>query len=137
MEDNRSDVFLLREAIMAAGISADLQVVADGERAIDFINQKNADDSAICPSLIILDLNLPKRTGSEVLEYVKQAGKCREIPVLIVTSSDSEQDRANASKLGAAGYVRKPSGFDAYLKIGEVVRDMLVGGRPGKQTSED
>jgi CheY-like chemotaxis protein len=131
VEDNRSDVFLLREAIAAAGVPADLHVVSDGEWAIEFIDQMDAGEDVLCPSLVILDLNLPKRTGAEVLEYLRQSGKFRNIPVLIVTSSDSEEDRARAIQLGAAGYFRKPSAYEAFLKIGEVVKDILTARPPG------
>ncbi len=126
VEDNKSDVFLLREAIQAAGVPADLHVASDGEQAFDFINQTDVNESEPGPSLVLLDLNLPKRTGIEVLEHLKQSPKCRDTRVLIVTSSDSEQDRANTAKLGVDGYFRKPSGYDAFMKIGEVVKNLLA-----------
>ena len=125
VEDNKADVFLLREAIELAGVLADLHVVTDGERAVGFINVADADDDAPCPSLVILDLNLPKRTVSEVLEHLRRSHKCRHARVLIVTSSDSEQDRTITARLGADIYFRKPSGYDAYMKIGGVVKSML------------
>jgi len=126
VEDNKADVFLLREAIETAHVPADLHVVTDGERAFGFIDQADTDENAPCPHLVILDLNLPKRTGSEVLEYLRQSRKCRHARVLIVTSSDSEQDKAGTARLGADAYFRKPSGYDAFMKIGELVRNMLI-----------
>jgi chemotaxis family two-component system response regulator Rcp1 len=127
VEDNKADVFLLREAIELAHIPADLHVVTDGERAFAFIDEADAHDTAPCPGLVILDLNLPRKTGGEVLEHLRQSRKCRYARVLIVTSSDSEQDKASTAKLGADAYFRKPSGYDAYMKIGEMVKDMLGG----------
>jgi DNA-binding response OmpR family regulator len=118
-------VFLLREAIASAGLSADLQVVTDGEKAIEFIDRIQAGDASQCPDLIILDLNLPKRTGSEVLHHLRNTEKCRETPVLIVTSSDSEQDREKVSTMGTSGYFRKPSAYAAFMKVGAIVRDLL------------
>src|SRR5689334_15005864 len=71
IEDNKADVHLLREAIDAAGIPADLNVISDGEKAIEFIDQIDNGD-APCPALVLLDLNLPRRTGSEILEYLRR-----------------------------------------------------------------
>jgi chemotaxis family two-component system response regulator Rcp1 len=126
VEDNRADVFLLREAIEAAGVQADLHVISDGEKAVEFINQADRDDSVSCPSLVILDLNLPRKTGCEVLQRLR-LGRWAEARVLIITSSNSELDRVNAARLGANGYFRKPSTYDAYLKVGDVVKEMIEG----------
>ena len=126
VEDNKADVFLLREALEAAGVLADLDVASDGERAVDLISRTDTDGNVRCPSLILLDLNLPKMSGIEVLEHLRQSPRCREARVLIVSSSDSEQDRARTAKLGVDGYFRKPSGYDAFMKVGEVVRDLLA-----------
>ena len=125
VEDNRADVFLLREALQYAGVRADLRIATDGERAIAVIDEIEADIETACPALLILDLNLPKIPGSEVLEHLRKGGKCRQIPVLIVSSSDSDEDRTRTAQLGADRYFRKPSGYDEFLKVGEVVRDML------------
>jgi CheY-like chemotaxis protein len=124
IDDNMADVYLLREAIKTAGILADLQVVSDGEKAIEYIDQIE-NDSAPCPALVILDLNLPRRTGGEVLEHLRRGQKCRAVRVLIVTSSNSGKDRAKTASLGANGYFQKPSSYDAFLKVGEVVKKML------------
>jgi len=107
-------------------IPAELHVVADGEKAIAFIDSADADDRAPCPTLILLDLNLPKKSGSEVLRHLRQSRKCADAQVVIVTSSDSEKDRLETAALAADGYFRKPSGYEAFLKIGEIVREMLI-----------
>ncbi len=116
----------MREALSAASVRAELHVVSDGESAIRFIDATDADDHARCPALILLDLNLPKKTGLEVLRYLRTSQKFSKAIVLIVTSSDSQSDRQAATQLGANGYFRKPSGFEAYLKVGEIVRDLLA-----------
>lgn len=126
VEDSKADVFLMREALSAASVRAELHVVSDGESAIRFIDATDADDNARCPALILLDLNLPKKTGLEVLRYLRTSQKFSKAVVLIVTSSDSQNDRQAATQLGANGYFRKPSGFEAYLKVGEIVRDLLA-----------
>lgn len=125
VEDNRADLFLIREALEAARLTPELHIVTDGEKAIQFIDKADADAGAPCPVFLILDLNLPKKSGGEVLAYLRQSRKCAAAQVLIVTSSDSTQDREETARLGANGYFRKPSGYDAYLKLGGIVRTML------------
>lgn len=115
----------MREAITAA-VTADLHVVSDGERAVRFIDAADADDAAPCPDLILLDLNLPKKSGIEVLQHIRRSRKCHSTFILIVTSSDSQSDRKATTELGVNGYFRKPSSYDAYCKIGEIVKDLLT-----------
>jgi two-component system, chemotaxis family, response regulator Rcp1 len=129
VDDNMADVHLLREAIETAGILAGLDIISDGEKAIEFIDQID-NGNAPCPALVLLDLNLPRRTGAEVLEHLRQSQKCREARVLIVTSSNSGKDRAKTASLGANGYFQKPSSYDAFLKVGDVVKNMLAEPRP-------
>jgi|SRR5579883_234100 len=124
-EDNRADALIIQEAIEVYGLPMDLHIVEDGQKAFDFIQAAEDDSYAPCPQVLILDLNLPKRTGKEVLQRVRRSDKCRAIPVLVVTSSDSTHDRAEAAELGAHHYFRKPSSYDEYLKVGEVLRDIL------------
>ena len=125
VEDNKADVFLMREAIEAAELGAEIHVVSDGDEAFEFIDRADADDAAPCPSLFIVDLNLPKRSGLEVLEHLRKSRKCFKAIVLIATSSDSVPERNQAKKLGTNGYFRKPSNYDDYLKLGEVVGTLL------------
>lgn len=126
VEDNQADVFLMREALEAAEIAASLHVVSDGEMAMRYIDELNADGSSECPALVLLDLNLPKVSGIEVLEYLRRSSKCRQSLVVVVSSSDSVIDRAEAASMGADAYFRKPSGYEAYLKIGEIAKDLLL-----------
>ena len=107
-------------------MAANLYVVSDGEGATRFIEAADSYDQAPCPVLILLDLNLPRKTGLEVLQHIRQSKKCANALVLIVTSSDSQNDRDATTLLGANGYFRKPSSYDEYLKIGEVVRELLI-----------
>jgi DNA-binding response OmpR family regulator len=78
-----------------------------------------------CPDLILLDLNLPKFTGAVLLEKLRACKKCAEIPVVIVTSSDSPKDREVATRLGS-GYFRKPSDFEQFMLLGGIVRALLA-----------
>ena len=116
VEDNKSDVFLMREAMEAAGIDPELHVVPDGERAIQYFVQVDDDESLPCPDLVLIDINLPRKHGDEVLRALRASRRSSKARVLVVTSSDSLQDREQMLKLGANGYFRKPSQYDAYLK---------------------
>jgi DNA-binding response OmpR family regulator len=99
-------------------------IASDGERVIEFIAAAEKDPNAPCADLLLLDLNLPKIEGMEVLRRIRASGKCKDLPVLIVTSSDSPADRKLASQLGA-GYFRKPVTYDEFVKIGSVLKEFL------------
>lgn len=125
-QDNKTDLFLMREAITGAEVEADLHVVSDGESAVRFIDKADKDDAAPCPDLILLDLNLPKKSGIEVLQHIRRSRKGCNTLILVVTSSDSQNDRKATSELGVNGYFRKPSSYEAFFKIGEIVKDLLT-----------
>jgi DNA-binding response OmpR family regulator len=127
IEDAEPDVFLVREALRQAGVSFHLKVLDDGEKAVEFIERLEQDASVECPKLVLLDLNLPKRSGDQILERMRQSGRCSTVPVIIVTSSDSPKDRALTSRLGATLYFRKPSRLDEFMKLGPLVRQVLDG----------
>jgi len=123
-EDNLPDALLVREVIRTENLPLELHIATDGQQAIEFIVKAEKNPDVPCPHLVLLDLNLPKVDGFDVLRRLRASGKCRAIPVLIVTSSDSPGDRSQASKLGA-GYFRKPPSFDEFLKLGDVLKQML------------
>lgn len=123
-EDNLPDVLLIREAIRKEGLPVEVFVVSDGQQAIEFIARAEKDDSAPCPHFLLIDLNLPKRSGFDVLRRVRASERCKTAPVLIVTSSDSQGDRNLASELGA-GYFQKPPSYDEFLKLGGVLKQLL------------
>ena len=123
-EDNLPDALLVKEAIKAEGLPLEVYVAADGERAIDFIAKAEADPDAPCPHVLMLDLNLPKIDGFDVLRRIRASDRCKNTPVLVVTSSDSASDRSEAAKLGAH-YFRKPVTYDEFVKIGVVLRRFL------------
>ncbi len=124
-EDNAPDVVLIREAFKGLKRAYDLVVVQDGEKAMDFIERIDQQQLVPCPSLLLLDLNLPRRSGTEVLQRLRQSPKCCGIPVVILTSSDAPRDRASANHLGADCYFRKPSDLAEFMKIREVVDALL------------
>lgn len=125
IEDAEPDVFLVREALKNAGLNFELNVVDDGEKAIEFIDRLDANRADSCPELVLLDLNLPKRTGDQILEHMRHSDRCKDIPVVVVTSSDSPRDKAAASRLGATRYFRKPSRLDEFMRLGSMVRELV------------
>ena len=116
---------LIRKAMDLAGVRAAFHVVADGEQAIRFFENVAQNPEAPCPDLVILDLNLPRHKGSEVLMRMRANARCANAPVLIVTSSDSLKDREDMARLGANDYFRKPSEFAEFMKLGHRVRLIL------------
>jgi CheY-like chemotaxis protein len=124
VEDNPADVGLVRRALEEHGVEGELVVITDGETAIEFIQAINR-EAAQCPNLAIVDLNLPKKPGREVLERIRLSGRCRHIPVVILSSSDDERDKADAARLGASRYMRKPSKLDDFLGLGSIFKAAL------------
>jgi two-component system, chemotaxis family, response regulator Rcp1 len=125
VEDNAADVYLIRAALDAASVQADLRVIKDGEVAIRFIDQTDSDNGAPCPDLVILDLNLPRMHGSEVLQHLRKSRRCFRAFVIAVSSSDSAQDRTEMLSLGANGYFHKPFAYAPFMQLGEIVKTML------------
>jgi CheY-like chemotaxis protein len=123
-EDNFPDTLLVREAIRREKLNLDVHVVSDGAEAIDFINRAEADENAPCPHLLLIDLNLPKKDGFEVLTRLRASKRCQGTPVLIITSSDSPADRERAGQLGA-GYFRKPPSYQDFMKLGGVLSALM------------
>ena len=125
VEDNRADIFLIQEAIHTAQINAEVQIMQDGEKAIQYFERLDGDNTLQCPAIMILDINLPKRPGNEVLAFMRGTRRCVNTVVLVVTSSDSERDREEMAKLGVKEYFRKPSDFESFMKLGEIVKGLL------------
>jgi chemotaxis family two-component system response regulator Rcp1 len=126
VEDSKADLFLIRDAIQAAGVDAVLHVVQDGQEAIEFLDEAGSSPESPCPNLVLLDLNLPKKDGAEVLRHLRQCKACGGARVLVVTSSDSARDREAVTALGINGYFRKPSVYTEFLKLGLVVKSLLA-----------
>ena len=126
IEDNPTDVFLVKEAIAAHALNVELHLMEDGEQAVRFIGGMDANPEARCPRLFLLDLNLPKTSGIEVLAHIRKSKRCASTPVVVITSSNAPDDRQQSTALGATAYFRKPSGYDAYLKLGEIIQRLLI-----------
>lgn len=125
VEDNTADIVLIREAIQAADLGVAIDVVKDGEQARRFFDRLDSDASIPCPRLVILDINLPRWSGSEVLKHMRRSERCRDALVLAISSSESARDRQQMAELGANEYFRKPSEYDAFMELGEAVKRLL------------
>ena len=114
----------MREAIRMENLPFELHLAADGQQAIEFIDKAETDPDAPCPEVLLVDLNLPKVDGFEVLRRLRSSAKFKATPVLIFTSSDSPGDRKRAAELGAE-YFRKQPSYDEFLKLGSVLKSLL------------
>lgn len=125
VEDNLADVFLIREVIKASGLDAAIRLVQDGEKATRFVDDADGDAEARCPDLVILDINLPKKSGGEVLRHLRESKRCAGVPVIVASSSDAKRDRDEVMKLGATRYFAKPSEYAGFLKLADVIQELL------------
>jgi two-component system, response regulator len=123
VEDNDPDVFLVEETLRSQGIPAQIQRCHDGEDAIQALSQIG---QSHLPDIIIIDLNLPKVTGLEILKHVRSLKQLDGVPVLILTSSQSKTDRALSIELGADAYIAKPPTLPEFLStVGSGLRVLL------------
>jgi two-component system response regulator len=126
VEDNPGDVRLTREALKGGKIWSHLHVVEDGVEALAFVRQQGSYANAPRPDLILLDLNLPKIDGREVLSNLKADENLKRIPVVILTTSQAEEDILKAYNLNANCYITKPVDFDQFLKVVRVIEEFWL-----------
>jgi len=124
-EDNPADVYLIREALREHGVDCTLRVASDGTDVLHIISAEQSRPEAQRLALIILDLNLPRHDGIEILQRLQETPELAHVPVVILTSSDSPRDRLIANQLGAKRYLRKPSSLEEFLNLGAVFKDLL------------
>ncbi len=127
IEDNRSDVFLLDRALKKQNLQFDLVHLLDGGEALAFIRRQGAYADAATPTLILVDLNLPRYSGEEILRAIRSAGHLDGVPVCVWSSSRSGRDEALLKDLGVSQFITKPSGLDQFMEIGKIIKDMLAG----------
>jgi two-component system, chemotaxis family, response regulator Rcp1 len=123
VEDNPGDVRLTREALKEGKVRNNLHVVSDGVEALAFLRREGKYVDAVRPDLILLDLNLPRKDGRQVLEEIKEDAALRPIPVVILTSSQAEQDIVRAYDLHANCYVSKPVDLDQFIHVVKSLED--------------
>jgi CheY-like chemotaxis protein len=124
-EDNDGDIFLVRRALDKHIGPYQLLLAKDGEEALRVLECADADESADSPNFVILDLNLPRHSGIEILKRLRNFPKYAAAPVIIFTSSDSPQDKVEAFRLGANRYFQKPTDLAGFMKLGEMVKEIL------------
>jgi CheY-like chemotaxis protein len=127
VEDNPGDVELTREALEMAKVASRLHVVDDGADAVDFLFRKGAFADAPRPDIILLDLNLPKKDGRQVLSEIKTEPSLSQIPVVVLTTSQAEEDIIRAYQLHANCYVTKPVDFNQFLHIVSTIEEFWLG----------
>lgn len=126
IEDNRSDVFLLDRALKKQDFRFELVHLLNGNEALAFIRRQGAYAGAAIPDLILVDLNLSKYTGEDILREVRNASHLGGIPVCVWSSSRSRRDEALLNRLGVSKFITKPSGLDQFMKIGKIIADLLA-----------
>lgn len=123
VEDNPADVRLTQEALREGCVPVHLNVAKDGIEAVDFLHQRGRFADAPRPELILLDLNLPRRNGREVLSEIKAHPDLRRIPIVIMTTSSADQDIEAAYSLNANCYMTKPMELEDYMKMIHSIED--------------
>ncbi len=123
VEDNPDDVKITQRTLKKGNLKDDLFVVMDGQEALDFLAQRGQHQGAPKPDLIFLDINIPKINGLEVLGQIKKQDSLRRIPVIVLTSSKSEEDRIRAYDSGASSYIQKPASSSELIRAINTVRD--------------
>jgi CheY-like chemotaxis protein len=126
VEDNPGDVDLTKEGLARAKVRNRLHVVDDGALALDFLYRRGVYAAAPRPDLILLDLNLPKKDGRQVLAEIKGDPAIADIPVVVLTTSEAEEDILRAYQLHANCYVTKPVHFKQFLKVVETIEEFWL-----------
>jgi CheY-like chemotaxis protein len=126
VEDDPGDVLLIREAFEYNKVRNALHVASDGVDALDFLYRRNGHEDAPRPDLVLLDLNLPRKDGREVLEEVKADPDLRSIPIVVLTTSEAEEDILRSYDLHANAYVTKPVDFDRFIEVVRLIDDFFV-----------
>lgn len=122
VEDSPADAFLVQEAIRAEGLPVRLQIAEDGEAAIQLLDRLDSQETHHPLDLLLLDINIPRQDGNAVLQHLRRSTRCGDIPVIMISSSDSPRDRKRAFELGATEYFHKPSNLDEFMRLGKLVR---------------
>jgi CheY-like chemotaxis protein len=126
VEDDPGDVLMTREALEHHKVRNALYVVSDGVEALQFVRQEAPFEDVPRPGLILLDLNLPRKNGQEVLAELKQSPDLRTIPVVVLTTSEAEEDILRSYQLHANAYITKPVDFDRFVEVVRQIDDFFL-----------
>ena len=130
IEDNGSDVFLLDRALKKQDLRFELIHLLNGGEALAFIRGQGVYADAAIPNLILVDLNLSKYTGEDILHEIRSASHLGGVPVCVWSSSRSRRDEALLKELGVTQFITKPSGLDQFMAIGKTIKDLLAASTP-------
>ncbi len=126
IEDNGADVFLLDRALKKQALRFELTHLHDGSSALAFIHGEGPYAKAAVPDLILMDLNLAKYTGEDILREIRATRRLEGIPVCIWSSSQSLRDQTMMKSLGVSQFIAKPTGLDQFMEIGKTLKDLLA-----------
>ena len=126
IEDNGSDVYLLDRALTKQNFRFELIHLSNGDDALAFIRRQGTFADTATPNLILLDLNLSKYTGEDILRDIRGASHLAGVPVCVWSSSQSPRDEALLKELGVCRFITKPSGLDQFMEIGRTLKDLLA-----------
>jgi CheY-like chemotaxis protein len=124
-EDNTGDVSLIRHALIHHKVNLTVVVMKDGESVCCLLDDLDSNEGK-SPALILLDLNLPRRSGRELLERIRASEALREVPVVVFSSSQAKSDREDSLRRGANLYITKPSDLDTFLEIGKTLKNLIA-----------
>ena len=126
VDDDSTDVLVIREVLERCGLNFRVEVARNGQAAVMYLEELARGQLKAPPALILLDLNLPKIPGLELLQIIRSDSRWRQVPVIIVTSSQAESDRSAAERFGANAYFQKPTDLDEYQLLAELVRGICA-----------
>jgi len=127
VDDNLTDVWLVNEALDESGIHPALLVASDGEEALTVLDRIER-DVLPCPNLMVVDLNLPRGSGFDVLKHIRAGPKCAACPVAIFSSSNAASDKREAARLGASAYIEKPCNLSDLPAVGNRLKELMEQG---------
>jgi CheY-like chemotaxis protein len=130
VEDEPVDVYLIRWVLDAHDLPYELQVIDNGDRAAEVVDQLAVQEQRRAPTMILLDLHLPQRDGKELLRQIKAIPHGADLPVVVVTGDANPRERAAALALGADGFFVKPFHLTPYMELGEIIKTLALGLAP-------
>lgn len=127
VEDNPADIRLTQEVFRDCKVANRLRVARDGLEAMSFLRgEGGGEEAGVLPDLILLDLNMPRMDGREVLDELKKDERLKTIPVIVLTTSDTEQDVLRSYQLGANSYITKPVNLDQFIRVVHSIEDFWL-----------
>jgi two-component system, chemotaxis family, response regulator Rcp1 len=124
-EDNQADIVMVREALKTHKVPHDLDVALNGEEALSYIARMGKPDQPPCPDILLLDLNLPRADGLDVLREFRRDPACAAAPVIVISSSTAPRDREAAGAFDVAYYFAKPLSYEAFMQLGQLIKEAV------------